>query len=68
MLVLALQDEPGRSFRVVADRLHLVENNLSLGNADFADLAAEVDADGVLRATGVPSPQAAMDAMRAALG
>ena len=49
VLVVDLDDEPGRTFRVVPRRMWSVENNLSLANMDFRDFADSVDADGIFR-------------------
>jgi hypothetical protein len=49
VLAMDLLDDPGRTFRVLVDSLWMVENNLSTGNMGFAELAAAVDEDGVLR-------------------
>jgi hypothetical protein len=49
ILVVDLQDEPGRSFRVIPSEMWSVENNLSLANMGFEEFADEVDADGIFR-------------------
>lgn len=49
ILVVDLHDEPGRTFRVIPAAMWIVENNLSIANADFEDYAGAVDADGVFR-------------------
>ncbi|HBH52825.1 MAG TPA: hypothetical protein DDY91_13135 [Planctomycetaceae bacterium] len=49
VLVLDLQEEPGRRFRVIPSELWSVENNLSLANMDFHDFANSADPDGVFR-------------------
>lgn len=49
ILVVDLQDEPGRTFRVVPSALWTVENNLSISNMDFSDFAGAADAGGVFR-------------------
>jgi hypothetical protein len=49
VLVVDLDDEPGRTFRVVPGSMWSVENNLSLSNLDYDDFADSVDADGVFR-------------------
>jgi hypothetical protein len=54
LLVVDLRAEPGRTFRVIPSEAWGVENNLSLGNMDFADFADAVGNDGVFR--GFPSP------------
>jgi len=40
---------PGGKFRVVAEQLWGVENNILLANMDFAEFSTAVDADGVFR-------------------
>ncbi|QTI69199.1 hypothetical protein J6U32_00695 [Gordonia polyisoprenivorans] len=47
--------EPGRTFRVVPEQMHSVENNLSIANMDFRSFADAVDDDGVFRGF-PPSP------------
>jgi hypothetical protein len=42
-------ETPTQSFRVVADQIWGPENNLHLGNMDFADFAHAVGPDGVFR-------------------
>lgn len=54
IVVVDLQDEPGRTFRVVPSAAWSVENNLSIANMDFRDFAGSVDAQGVFR--GFPQP------------
>jgi uncharacterized protein DUF6924 len=49
ILVVDLQDEPGRTFRVIPGKMWSVENNLSLANMDYEEFADSVDADGVFR-------------------
>lgn len=49
VLVVDLQEDPGRSFRVVPSEAWGVENNLRLANMDFAEFADSVDEDGVFR-------------------
>jgi hypothetical protein len=49
ILVVDLLERPGRTFRVVPSQSWVVENNLSIANADFSDLAAAADPDGILR-------------------
>ncbi|WP_205678694.1 DUF6924 domain-containing protein [Aquisphaera insulae] len=49
VLVVDLRHEPGRTFRVVASEMWGVENNLSLGNMDFAEFADAAVEDGVFR-------------------
>ncbi|MCF8611764.1 hypothetical protein L5G28_16580 [Gordonia sp. HY285] len=47
--------EPGRTFRVIPEKMQSVENNLSIANMDFRDFADAVDDDGVFRGF-PPSP------------
>ena len=49
ILVIDLDREPGRTFRVIARELWGVENNLSIDNMNFEEFADSVDADGVFR-------------------
>lgn len=49
VLVVDLEEEPGRSFRVVPSEAWSVENNLSLANMGFDEFADAVDDDGVFR-------------------
>jgi tetratricopeptide (TPR) repeat protein len=49
ILVVDLQDEPGRTFRVISSELWTVENNLSIANMGFDEFADAVDKDGVFR-------------------
>ncbi|WP_433322996.1 DUF6924 domain-containing protein [Spirillospora sp. CA-294931] len=49
VLVVDLGDEPGRTLRVIATEYWGIENNVSLGNMDFAEFAESVDPDGVFR-------------------
>jgi hypothetical protein len=49
ILVVDLQDEPGRSFRVIPSEMWSVENNLSMANMGFEEFADAVDADGIFR-------------------
>ena len=54
-----------RTFRVVPRAVWSVENNLSIGNLDFADFLASLDADGVFRgfpAAPLAPPAAAAEA------
>lgn len=54
ILVVDLDDEPGRTFRVIPRELWSVENNLSIANMDYRDFADSVGPDGVFR--GFPQP------------
>jgi hypothetical protein len=49
VLVVDLNREPGRTFRVIPSEMWGVENNLSLSNMDFDEFANAVDNDGVFR-------------------
>jgi hypothetical protein len=49
VLVVDLNTERGRSFRVVPSEMWGVENNLSISNMDFEEFAEAVDPDGVFR-------------------
>ena len=49
VLVVDLEDEPGRTFRVVPSQMWSVENNLSLANMEFSEFADAVDQTGVFR-------------------
>ena len=49
VLVVDLQKEPGRTFRVIPSQMWAVENNLSLANMGFDEFADSVDADGIFR-------------------
>ena len=49
VLVVDLNREPGRRFRVIPSEMWGVENNLSLANMDFEEFAAAADEDGVFR-------------------
>jgi hypothetical protein len=49
VLIVEMNEEPGRSFRMVPREAWSVENNLSIANMDFSDFAYNVDKDGVFR-------------------
>jgi hypothetical protein len=49
ILIVDLQDEPGRAFRAIASELWAVENNLSIGNMGFEEFAGAVGKDGIFR-------------------
>lgn len=49
ILVVDLQHEPGRTFRVIPSEMWGVENNLSVSNMGFEEFADAVDTDGVFR-------------------
>ncbi len=52
ILVVDLNAQPGRTFRVVPAALWGVENNLSLANMDFEEFLDGLDADGIFRGFG----------------
>jgi len=49
VLVVDLNREPGRTFRVIPSEMWGVENNLFLANMDFHEFANAADEDGVFR-------------------
>jgi hypothetical protein len=49
VLVVDLNHQPGRTFRVIPSEMWTVENNLSLANMDFYEFADAADKDGVFR-------------------
>jgi uncharacterized protein DUF6924 len=49
VLVVDLFEQPGRTFRVVPAEMWGIENNLSIGNMDYAEFAESVDTDGIFR-------------------
>ncbi len=49
VLVVDLEAEPGRTFRVIPSEIWGVENNLSLANMDFWEFADHAGPDGVFR-------------------
>jgi hypothetical protein len=49
MLVVDLQDKPGRSFRAALAAFGMINSNLSIANMDFEDFASAVDKDGIFR-------------------
>jgi len=49
ILVIDLNDEVGRAFRVIPSEMWGVENNLSISNMDFYEFADNADADGIFR-------------------
>jgi len=49
ILVVDLQGEPGRTFRVIVSELGTVENNLSIGNMGFEEFADAADEKGIFR-------------------
>ena len=49
LLIVGLYDGSGREFRAVPSQIQSIENNLSIANMDFEELAGSVDEDGVFR-------------------
>lgn len=49
IVVVDLNTEPGRTFRVAPSVVWEVENNLSISNMDFEEFADEADSKGVFR-------------------
>ena len=49
VLVVELDDQSGRTFRVIPSAMWSVENNLSLANLDWNDFADSLDPDGIFR-------------------
>ncbi|HKY30800.1 MAG TPA: hypothetical protein VJM12_22970 [Pyrinomonadaceae bacterium] len=49
ILVVDLNEEPGRTFRVIPPEMWSVENNLSIANMDYSEFADSVDPDGIFR-------------------
>ena len=49
IVVVDLDLEPGRSFRVIPSEMWGIENNLSIANMDFEEFADSADPDGVFR-------------------
>ena len=49
ILVIDLQDKPGRTFRVTPSSLGDVANNLSIANMDFDEFAKAAGPDGIFR-------------------
>jgi hypothetical protein len=49
VLVVDLQEKPGRCFRSTPSAFTDVHSNLSIANMDFADFASAVDHDGIFR-------------------
>lgn len=49
ILVVDLDDEPGRTFRVIPSEMWGVENNLSIANMDYYEFADNMDDDGIFR-------------------
>ncbi len=49
LLILDLQDEPGREFRAMPSQIQAIENNLSIANMGFEEFAESTDESGVFR-------------------
>lgn len=49
ILCIGLDNDKGKSFRVIPSEMWGVENNLSISNMDFEDFSMSVDPDGVFR-------------------
>ncbi len=49
LLVVDVDSQPGKSFRVILPEVWAIENNLSIANMDFDEFADNVDPDGVFR-------------------
>jgi hypothetical protein len=49
VLVLDLDSQRGRTFRVVPSEIWGIENNLSIANMDFEEFAEAADPDGIFR-------------------
>ena len=47
--IIDLFDEPGREFRAIPSQIQGIENNLSISNMCFYEIAELVDEDGVFR-------------------
>jgi hypothetical protein len=54
--VMDLIDEPGRTFRALPTRIQSIENNLSIANMGFEELANAAECDGIFR--GFPGEKA----------
>ena len=63
-LVIDIQEEPGRSFRAVAEALHQIESNLATDNMDLWEFAAAVGPDGVFRGLDGPPIEVMLRAFR----
>lgn len=55
LLVVDLLEEPGRQFRALAAEVASIDNNLSIGNMGFEELAQMVDEGGIFR--GMPEEE-----------
>lgn len=55
VLVVDLEEQPGRLFRVIPVEAWGPENNLRLANMNFSDFAGALDTDGVFRGFAMPN-------------
>jgi hypothetical protein len=49
LLVVDLYEGSGQSFRAIPRQIQAIENNLSIANIDFEEIAATIDDDGIFR-------------------
>jgi hypothetical protein len=49
LLIVDLYERSGREFRAIPSQIQGIENNLSIANMDFEELAESVDESGVFR-------------------
>lgn len=49
LLIVDLYDEPGREFRAIPSQIQGIENNLSIANMGFYEIAEIIDEDGIFR-------------------
>jgi hypothetical protein len=49
LLIVDLYERSGRDFRAIPSQIQGIENNLSIANMDFEELAESVDESGVFR-------------------
>jgi hypothetical protein len=49
LLIIDLYERSGHEFRAIPSQVQGIENNLSIANMDFEELAEAVDEDGVFR-------------------
>jgi hypothetical protein len=49
ILVVDLYEEPGREFRAIPSQVQGIQNNLSIANMDFFEVADAVDEDDIFR-------------------
>lgn len=55
VLVVDLEEQPGRTFRVIPAEAWGPENNLRQANMNFSDFAGALDPDGVFRGFAMPN-------------